>query len=71
IVNFSPDTNDIKGLSGTWLKRFMLEAKAKALSIKFLRNPPENDEEDNFGLDDPNNHHLFSNAQKATYFAKL
>ncbi|CAG8735597.1 6642_t:CDS:2, partial [Acaulospora colombiana] len=29
IVNSPPDTNDIKGLAGTWSKRFKLEAEAR------------------------------------------
>ncbi|CAG8713454.1 11809_t:CDS:10 [Funneliformis mosseae] len=41
IVNFPPDTNDIKGLSGTWLKRFMLEAKAKGFEYKISKVLPE------------------------------
>ncbi|CAG8715410.1 2155_t:CDS:2 [Funneliformis caledonium] len=42
IVNFPPDTNDIKGLSGTWLKRFMLEAKAKGFEYKISKGQNSN-----------------------------
>ncbi|CAG8474817.1 16162_t:CDS:2 [Cetraspora pellucida] len=33
IVNSLPDTNDIKGLAGTWLKRFNLEVKARGHQV--------------------------------------
>ncbi|CAG8822598.1 37162_t:CDS:2, partial [Gigaspora margarita] len=33
IVNSPPDSNDIKGLAGTWLKRFKLEVEARGYQL--------------------------------------
>ncbi|RIB04707.1 hypothetical protein C2G38_2148899 [Gigaspora rosea] len=33
IVNSPPETNDIKGLAGTWLKRFKLEVEARGYQV--------------------------------------